>query len=69
MQVSVKMNDANHLEAHTAYSRSYKRLARTFATQVEALLRHRTGGRSRVIVEHVTVEKGGQAIVGAIERG
>lgn len=44
------------------------KLARTFATQVEALKRYRTGGQQRVVVEHVTVN-GGQAIVGNVETG
>ena len=50
-------------------SRSLNQLARTYVTQVEALKRHRTGGQQRVIVEHVTVEAGGQAVVGTVETG
>jgi hypothetical protein len=42
------------------------KLARTFATQVEALKRHRSKGEQRVVVEHVTVNEGGQAIVGTV---
>jgi hypothetical protein len=34
--------------------------------QVEALKRYRTGGEQKVTVEHVTVNQGGQAIVGNI---
>ena len=45
------------------------RLSRTFAALVEALNRHRgKGGQQRVVVEHVTVNEGGQAVVGAVER-
>jgi hypothetical protein len=69
MQASTKMNDAKHLEAHEAYARSFNRLARTFTAQVEALRRHRNGGQSKVTVEHVTVNAGGQAIVGNLEGG
>ena len=68
MQVSTKMNDAGHLEVHEVYERSFNRLARTFAAQMEALRKHRNGGQSKVTVEHVTVNEGGQAIVGSIER-
>ena len=39
------------------------------AVQMEALKRYRTGGQQRVIVEHVTVNAGGQAIVGSVTRG
>ena len=45
------------------------RLSRTYAALVEALNRHRgKGGQQRVVVEHVTVNEGGQAVVGAVER-
>jgi hypothetical protein len=43
------------------------RLLRAYATQVEALRRLRNGGSQIVRVEHVHVNKGGQAIVGVIE--
>jgi hypothetical protein len=33
---------------------------------MEALKRYRTGGQQKVIVEHVTVNEGGQAIVGHV---
>jgi hypothetical protein len=66
---SAKMNDAKHLQAHEAYTRSFNRLARTFTAQVEAFRRHRNGGHSKVTVEHVTVNAGGQAIVGNVDRG
>ena len=45
------------------------RLARTFAAQVEALKRYRSKGEQRVVVERVTVNEGGQAVVGNIGRG
>ncbi len=46
--------------------RTLNKLARTFTTQVEALKRYRTGGQQNVVVKHVTVNEGGQAIVGAV---
>lgn len=42
------------------------KLLRTFAIQMEALKRHRSKGEQRVIVKHVNVHEGGQAIVGAV---
>ena len=42
------------------------KLLRTYTTQVEALARLRRGGEQRVIVQHVNVNEGGQAIVGAV---
>jgi hypothetical protein len=47
-------------------SNAFNKLARTFALQLEALKRYRTGGEQRVTVQHVTVNEGGQAIVGAV---
>ncbi len=49
--------------------RAFNKLARTFAAQVEALKRYRTGGEQKVTVEHVTVNEGGQAIVGNVSHG
>ena len=46
--------------------RAFNKLARTFAVQVEALKRYRTGGEQKVTVQHVTVNEDGQAIVGSI---
>ena len=40
--------------------------ARTFAAQVEALKRYRTGGEQKVTVQHVSVSDSGQAIVGNV---
>jgi hypothetical protein len=54
------------VEAHYT---GFNKLARTFAAQVEALQKHRRGGRQTVVVQHVTVEDGGQAIVGHLEAG
>jgi hypothetical protein len=39
---------------------------RTFTAQVEALQRYRGKGQQKVTVEHVNVNAGGQAIVGAV---
>ncbi len=49
--------------------RAFTKLARTFAAQVEALKRYRTGGEQKVTVEHVHVHEGGQAIVGNVQGG
>jgi hypothetical protein len=46
------------------------KLVRSYATLVEALDRHRGKGQPQVVrVERVTVEAGGQAIVGAVTQG
>ena len=51
-----------------AAERAVNQLARTFATR-KALKRYRTGGTQKVTVEHVTVNAGGQAIVGNVAHG
>src|SRR3954453_18104472 len=46
------------------------KLSRTYATLLEALDRHRGKGQPQVMrVERVTIEAGGQAIVGAVTQG
>jgi hypothetical protein len=42
------------------------RLQRAFTTQMDALSNLRRGGRQKVVVEHVHVHPGGQAIVGDV---
>lgn len=49
-------------------SRAFNQLARTFAAQMEALKRYRSSGQ-QVVVKHVTVNDGGQAVVGNVETG
>jgi hypothetical protein len=45
------------------------KLLRTFATMAECLRTYRGGGQQKMTVEHVTVQAGGQAIVGTVNRG
>ena len=42
------------------------KLSRTWATMLDALNKHRGKGQQKVTVEHVTVNEGGQAIVGNV---
>lgn len=44
------------------------KLSRTFAVLLDALNRHRGKGQQKVVVEHVHVHSGGQAVVGTVER-
>ncbi len=57
------------IDQQDSAERAFNKLARTFTAQVEALRRHRTGGEQKVTVEHVTVNEGGQAIVGNVAHG
>ena len=58
--------NAQSLAQQDSAERAFNRVARTFAVQVEALKRYRSGGEQTVRVEHVTVNEGGQAIVGNV---
>ena len=57
------------LDQQHGSERALNKLARTFAMQMEALKRYRTGGEQKVVVQHVNVNEGGQAIVGTVDRG
>ena len=49
--------------------RALNKLARTFTTQIEALKRYRSTGEQKVTVQHVTVNEGGQAVIGDVTAG
>ena len=57
------------LDQQHGSERALNKLARTFAMQMEALKRYRCGGEQKVVVQHVNVNEGGQAIVGTVDRG
>jgi hypothetical protein len=42
------------------------KLLRAYCTQIETYRRLRGGGEQKITVQHVTVNEGGQAIVGAV---
>lgn len=58
--------EGQSFEARNANLGHANKSARTFATLVETLNRHRGKGQQKVTVEHVHVHEGGQAIVGAV---
>lgn len=66
MTFARRLNYVENIPQQDSAERAFNKLARTFAAQVEALKRYRTGGEQRVIVQHVTVCDGGQAVVGAV---
>jgi hypothetical protein len=55
------------LESTSGLPNRHGQSARTYATLLEALNRHRGKGQQKVTVEHVHVHEGGQAIVGNLE--
>ena len=45
------------------------KMMRVFVAQMEALKKYRTGGQQTMIVKHVNVNEGGQAIIGTVNQG
>jgi len=66
MEFASRLANAGDLAWRDSAERTLNKLARTFAVQVEALKRYRTGGEQKVTVQHVSVSDGGQAIVGNV---
>jgi len=64
-----QLNHVDNIPQQDSAERAFNKLARTFAAQMEALKRYRTGGEQKVTVQHVNVSEGGQAIVGNVTQG
>lgn len=69
MSFARRLAHVDNIPQQDSAERAFNKLARTFAAQVEALKRYRTGGEQKVTVEHVTVNEGGQAVVGNVTHG
>lgn len=69
MMMARRLNHVVTIPQQEAAERALNKLARTYAMQMEAFKRYRTGGQQKVTVEHVTVNAGGQAIVGSVAHG
>ena len=69
MMLARRLNHVETIPQQDAAERALNKLARTYAMQMETFKRYRTGGQQKVVVEHVTVNEGGQAIVGAVTQG
>jgi hypothetical protein len=69
MTFARRLAHCDNIAQQDSAERAFNKLSRTFAAQMEALKRYRTGGEQKVTVHHVTVKEGGQAIVGAVSAG
>lgn len=69
MRHSRKLAASETIQQLDIHERTFNKLARTFTAQMEALRKHRHGGEQKITVEHVTVNDGGQAVVGNISKG
>src|SRR4051794_32591467 len=61
-----RLNHVETIPQQDSAERAFNKLARTFTAQMEALKRYRTGGEQKVTVQYVTVNEGGQAVVGHV---
>lgn len=66
MTFARRLAHVENLPQQEGAERAFNKLARTFTTQMEALKRYRSTGQQTVRVERVSVEAGGQAIVGSV---
>jgi hypothetical protein len=69
MMLARRLNNVDTIQQAEAADRAYNKTARTFTAQLEALKRYRSNGKQLVRVERVTVQEGGQAIVGNVKTG
>jgi hypothetical protein len=66
MTFARRLAHVENIPQQDAAERALNKLGRTFTTQMEALKRYRSTGQQTVRVERVSVEAGGQAIVGSV---
>ena len=67
--LSKRTIDADSPQLREGYERSMTRLSRTFIAQMDAFKKYRAKAQQTVRVERVTVNEGGQAIVGSVNHG
>jgi hypothetical protein len=61
------MHSEQTLEGRRENLSQANKLSRTFATLLEALNRHRGKGQQKVVVEHIHIHEGAQAVIGNVE--
>ena len=66
MTFARRLAHVENIPQQDSAERAFNKLTRTFAAQVEALKRYRSGGEQKMTVQHVHVGEGGQAIVGNV---
>lgn len=67
MKAAQRLKEAQTIDQQDSASSMFNKLMRTFTMQVEALKRHRSAGEQKVVVKHVHVYPGGQAVVGNVK--
>ena len=67
MRAVQRLKKAETIDQQDSASSMCNKLMRTFTMQMETLKRHRSSGEQKVVVEHVHVYAGGQAVVGNVK--
>jgi hypothetical protein len=63
-----RLGEARGTPLDESAQRIVTKLSRAFTDQMGALKRYRTGGEQKIVVQHVSVSDGGQAIVGTVNQ-
>ena len=66
MAFARRLNHVENIPQQDSAERTFNKLARTFATQMETLKKYRAKAQQTVRVERVEVKEGGQAVVGDV---
>jgi hypothetical protein len=66
MKLARRLGQIDTIPQQDSAGRLFVQLTRTYAAQMESFKRYRSGGEQKVTVQHVHVNKGGQAIVGDV---
>jgi len=66
MTFARRLAHVEEIPQQDSVERAFNKLTRTFAMQMEALKRYRSGAEQKVTLQHVSVAEGGQAIVGNV---
>lgn len=69
MTFARRLAHVENIPQQDSAEKAFNKLARTFASQMEALKRYRSNGEQRVLVQRMDVRDGGQAIVGSVSHG
>ena len=68
MNMAGSLKRAEYVSTRSEAERSLNRLSRTFSMQMETLKKYRDDRTQKILVQHVNVEPGGQAVVGDIHQ-
>jgi hypothetical protein len=66
MTFARRLAHVENIPQQDSASNAFNKLTRTFAAQMSALKEYRSKGEQRMVVQHVNVAEGGQAIVGNV---